>query len=312
MKKFLVRILIFAALTVVIDFACGALFPFLRENAKGGRTREEYFIAEKCEAEVLVFGSSRALHHYVPSVIQDSMGLSCFNCGKDGMGSVLAYARYMMLTDRYTPKLVIYDVAPSFDYAADEDNTKYLGFLNPYSYKNGVYKAIVPYADLDAYLLMNSQMYRNNSHILSYMIDCLTNRHFSDSGYQAIHGRLRTNEPYDEIPVQDMTLEIDYGKINLIEEMIQDCQAKGTAFIFVMSPVYGGQYPRQQLQPAMDLAATYGVPFFDYSDVDEIVYNEAYFQDRTHMNDDGARVFSKIVADAVVENSVVPGRTQEE
>ena len=308
MKRFLNRMLIFAAFAVVIDLAFGAIFPFLREKAKGGRTREEYFIAEECEAEVLVFGSSRAQHHYVPSVIEESLGLSCYNCGEDEMGSLFAYARYRMLSDRYTPKLIIYDVAPSFDYFADEDNTKYLGNLKPYSYKDGVLKIIMHFADMDTRLLLNSQMYRNNSQILSYLINFISDRYYSDNGYQALHGKMTTEKIDSRIVSEDTELELDSEKICILEEMIQDCQTRNIPFVFVVSPVYGGQsrkYTMQRLQPAIDLAAKYGVPFLDFSDEDEVAFNCGYFQDETHMNDSGARYFSKILVDAMINSDII-------
>ena len=311
MRKFLIRVLVFAVLTIAIDLAFGAIFPFLREKAKGGRTHEEYYIAEECEAEALVFGSSRALHHYVPSVFQESLHLSCFNCGKDGMGSLLAYARFRMLTGRYTPKLVIYDVAPLFDYAADEDNTKYLGSLNPDLGKEGVREAVQTFTDPETRILMNSQMYRYNSHFISYLIDCLVNRHYSDGGYQAIFGRIKTDGLTDDTLMVEKTLEIDTKKMKLIEAMILECQSRGITFVFVMSPVYKGRYPKENLQPLIDMALKHEVPFLDFSAADGIADNADYFQDSTHLNDTGAHIYSKVVAEALIEYGIVPGGTYE-
>ena len=312
MKRFLKTIILFAVFASAIDFAFGALFPFLREKAKGGRTQEEYYIAEECESEILILGSSRALHHYIPSIIQESLGLTCYNCGKDGMGSLLAYARYSMITDRYNPKLIIYDVAPAFDYSTGEDNTKYLGTLKPFYYKDCVKKIIAAYSEPDARLLMNSQMYRNNSCILSCLIDCFIYRHYSDNGYQPIYGKIENKDSKNSVMMEDETLEIDWEKIKLIEEMIQDCKSHNIAFVFVMSPVYGGQYSNRKLQPVIDLATKYEIPFLDFSDAEEIVNDYTYFQDRTHMNDSGARIYSKIVADAIIEYNVFLIDAQEE
>lgn len=40
-----------------------------------------------------------------------------------------------MMVKRYSPKVIIYDVEPSFDinvYAEDGNNTRYIGWLRPY------------------------------------------------------------------------------------------------------------------------------------------------------------------------------------
>ena len=41
---------------------------------------------ELTKADLLVFGSSRANHHYVPEVFEDSLKLTFYNTGKDGSG----------------------------------------------------------------------------------------------------------------------------------------------------------------------------------------------------------------------------------
>ena len=85
---------------------------------------------------IIILGSSHAVRHYVPSVIQDSLGLTCYNCGEPGCGIIPAYARYKMVAERNKPKLVIYEVTPGYDYLVSDDYSKYLGKVRQYSEKN--------------------------------------------------------------------------------------------------------------------------------------------------------------------------------
>ena len=59
-------------------------------------------------------------------MISDSLGVSCYNAGESGCGIILAYGRLLMILERYTPKAIIYEVTPDFDYLDGKDNHKYL------------------------------------------------------------------------------------------------------------------------------------------------------------------------------------------
>ena len=138
MKKFLLKVLLFFACVVVMDLAFGQFFSFWRTHAKGGSTANCEYIANRATEDIIILGSSRATHHYVPQIIEDSLGMSCYNCGEEGNGVVLAYGRLKMLTDRYKPRLVIYEITPGYDYGTKEPNNKYLGYLRAYYNKDGI------------------------------------------------------------------------------------------------------------------------------------------------------------------------------
>ena len=42
------------------------------------------YTVEKVNADVVVIGSSKASHHYVPQMLEDSLGMTVYNCGQDG------------------------------------------------------------------------------------------------------------------------------------------------------------------------------------------------------------------------------------
>ena len=107
MKKYLLKIALFFALMAVIDVACGWIFGILRSKARGGQTHKNEYISNVCEDDILILGSSKADHHYVPSVFEDSLGLTCYNAGEMGCGIIPAYVRYKMVSQRHKPKLYL-------------------------------------------------------------------------------------------------------------------------------------------------------------------------------------------------------------
>ena len=84
MKKFLVKVVLFFVIAAVLDVIFGWGFDLLRGKARGGQTHKNEYIANDCVDDILILGSSKADHHYVPSVFEDSLGLSCYNAGEMG------------------------------------------------------------------------------------------------------------------------------------------------------------------------------------------------------------------------------------
>jgi hypothetical protein len=68
MKKFLIRICIFTFIIVFVDTFIGFVSEYLREHAKGGSTANNYYIAENCTDDIIILGSSRSTHHYIPKI----------------------------------------------------------------------------------------------------------------------------------------------------------------------------------------------------------------------------------------------------
>ena len=130
MKKFILYTLLFFTVVAVVDFAAGKVFYYLQSRA-GGRTGAEWYACKESHEDIIIMGSSRASHHYVPQIFEDSLGLSCFNAGQDGNGIILQYGRWKMIRERYTPKMVIYDVTYNFDLGVN-DNMTYIDRLKPF------------------------------------------------------------------------------------------------------------------------------------------------------------------------------------
>lgn len=170
MKKFLSGTVLFLLIAVILDIACGQMCSYLVNHAKGGDNGRNNYICNKVEEDILVFGSSRAIHHYNPVILADSLGMSCYNCGQDGNGIILNYGRMQLIWQRYRPKIVIYDVIPGFDLLSGEDNHKYLGWLKAYYDMPGI-PEIFQSVDATEKYKMLSRMYRYNSKFLQIIAD---------------------------------------------------------------------------------------------------------------------------------------------
>jgi len=291
MKKFLINIAIFFAIVAVVDFSLGKVFHYIQATA-GGRTGAEYYVCKKANEDVIIMGSSRASHHYVPEIISEKLGMSCFNAGQDGNGIILQYGRWKMLSERYTPKLLIYDISSGFDMAVN-DNMTYVDRLKPFS-REAVVKDYVSSIFPMERIKTLSCMYCYNYKFIEMAFDRLRNGDYKEvGGYIPLYGHIRSEVVERGQPEKEISIETDLVKLYYLEELIKEAKGKGTHVVLVVSPTWkGGGLSAEAFSEVKTLAESYGVEFLEYIN-SEICDNPDYFEDSAHLNDKGARVFTE-------------------
>ena len=290
MKRFILKILLLALIVFLIDRGFGMTMNFLQSHAKGGYIGHHNNILHKCDDDILIFGSSRAIHHYNPQILTDSLGFSCYNCGQDGNGIVMFYGWWQIIKNRYLPKCIIYDVNPSFDLVTGEDNHKFLGWLRS-EYDNDSIKKIFEDIDKTEKFKMLSMMYRYNSKFLQHITDYI-HPIFSikDNGFLPLSGEM------DKMKIKSSskseTIIFDSLKIRYLEDLTIDAKRNGVTIIFAASPIWYG-IDKNELIPLKDICKKYNVRFLDFSNDPKYVHNNGYFKDGTHLNAKGADEFTK-------------------
>ena len=290
MKKFLIYIICSCILLFLVDRGIGFVLDCLRENAKGGSTKELHYIANESTDDVVIFGSSRANHHYVPQIIEDSLGVTCFNMGQDGNGIVLMYGRYQMLLERYNPKLIIYDVG-SFDYSTIYDNSRYLDRLKEFYDKDCVRKEFIELADWKEQWKMESKMYRNNSKVMAIVGDNILCRKLN-KGYTPLYGIVTDSAKYEYEIIDSTDWGLDSVKLSLFERFVCDTKDRDIPLVMFVSPVYA-QSAKVDYIEAEKICAKYDVPFYYLMEMEGIASDYTMFQDRTHMNNTGAEKYTR-------------------
>lgn len=288
MKKLITRIFLFFVVVALIDMAFGMTCNFLVSHAKGGSTRNHHYIAKECDKEILFFGSSRCMKHYVPKIVEDSLGMSCYNCGELNNGIVFLYGRLIMMTNRYTPKVVIYDVHSGTD-IINSDNIQYLGWLKRYYDEPGVEEVFSMVSPTEHYKML-SQLYRNNGYFAQMSIDNIHPVSVPlENGYYPSYKVM----DYDPVITESEQLATwDSTKKECMIRLVELCRSKGITLIFAYSPRYGA------LRPSCDelvrsFACEYHIPMLDHYADPEICMQKRYFADAIHMNDLGATVYTR-------------------
>lgn len=292
MKKLYKRIFVLVFILAVCDYVIGGIcLDYLNRHAKGGSTKNNHYIFSECMADVIVLGSSRATHHYIPKILSDSLNLSCYNCGEEGNGIILAYSRYKMLTERYIPKIVLYEITPGYDYFLDRDYTKYLKYIKPYYGNKNVKEVIDLFLPWYKRVQLRSRLYRNNSSCLTSVVDNLIARDNND-GYSPLFGEVEDGTTFD---VGSGVHQTDSTKLHLLRLLAEDCMKKGIKLFFVVSPMYIPLAP-VSYDEAKTVSIEAGVPFISYETSVDFRGRNDLFQDNSHLNNKGASLFSELLA----------------
>ena len=69
----LIRLALFLSLVAIVDVSIGVVFDYLRATKAGGRTGIDYHVCKELDEDILIMGSSRASHHYVPKIFAESL-----------------------------------------------------------------------------------------------------------------------------------------------------------------------------------------------------------------------------------------------
>lgn len=305
MKTFLLKLFLFAVLFVIADMAVGYVAAYLFNHAKSGATEKNKYIASLTNEDLLIFGSSRGVHHYDPRVFEDSLSVSCYNCAYDGCGVITAYGLLVTLTEHYTPRTIIYDVMPDFDYLVDgEPNVKYLGPLKLLKLENvspEVDSIFINVAPSEKWKMM-SNMYKVNSKFIQLITENLVERNATISGYLPVYKKM-LQEPL--VVENGLPVAIDDIKRYYLIKFVQLCKQKNIRLVFYASPSFRKTLD-YQFDYIRELSTIENIPFINHYCDTLFVWNRDYFYDSVHMNHIGATEYSKIVASEIgylLENS---------
>ena len=299
MKRFVVKIAFLFLIIACADFVIGQGLEYMTSQIKvGGQGRDNYIVNETTE-EILIFGSSRAIHHYNAKMIEDSLGLTCYNCGENGSGIILSYGRLLMIEERHKPQIIIQDITPNCDIITN-DNHRYLGWLKAH-YEKVYLHPIFEDIDKKEKFKMKSYLYRYNSRCIQTVVTYLSGK-ANDDG---VNGFRPLKEKFDKMKLREEknnnNYEVDQLKIDYINHFID--LANGVQLVFVVSPVWYGM-DSTQLNPIRKICNERGILFWDFSNNPKYVHRDEFFKDGMHMNAEGADEFTNDLIECLKKMSI--------
>ena len=290
MKKLLVHIVIIAGLFFVIDRTVGMILKQLYSQSNAtSEYKIGYANAETTEG-LLFFGSSRCLHHFVPSVFEEAYGISCFNAADWGIKNI--YYHYGLLGNilsRYTPKVIVFEIHPCDYLDTPYSGTERAGSLAPFCGMSEECDEMLKISG-NYWPYKLSMVYRYTGNLPGLLFGQWGGMDRSLKGWKPLDGQLDTTG----LKAEEFPFPVHQKKLHLLEQFIHDCQVKGIRLSFIVSPMYICTKQDVYKVPR-DLAKRYNIPFFDYFRDPQFMGHAELFYDYGHLNREGAVIFSKKV-----------------
>lgn len=288
-KTFFIKLAVFAVFVVIVDFCFGLCMNYLNSHVQEGRMAKRYHVCKESTEDILLFGTSRMSRHYIPQIIEDSLGMTCYNCGEDGNGIVLSYGYLKMVLGRYTPKMVVYDLSDLDLYQSNDDNNKkYISYLKPYCNEPGIMDVITAVSDKEK-VKLKSNLYRYNSIVLELVGSIFGVGIMDEKGYIP-YKKVMEHEPELHI---DSAPKVDSLKLSMLHEFIKTCSDYDVQLVFVLSPRYKGSEYGVLYPEIRDLCNQYDIPFWDHTADSAISETKTMFANWMHLNDVGAEAYTR-------------------
>lgn len=281
-------------LLYIVDQVIGEILNYFYMNEKSGLHYRTTTAMEKTTADVLVFGSSRANHHYVPPVFEDSLRVSFYNAGRDGQGILYYAAVLKSVLKRYTPKLIVLDINTT-ELSLTPSKYESLSSLLPYYDKHPEIRDIVRRRSKHEKWKLISKIYPYNSMLLTIVLGNMEmnkKRKTDMQGYVPLYGCW--TEPVDSV-VGNADVDIDKYAFSLLDEILNGAIKEKFKIVCVVSPVFERVGRSQSVDVVSRLCKEKGILFYSYLNHPLFFDHPDWFQDKIHLNDEGARVFSKLL-----------------
>ncbi len=288
MKRYLLRIFLFFFIVAIVDFIFGKSCDYLYKQVKTGDSKDNYAVFNSITADIIVIGSSRSCHHYNSQILSDSLHLSCFNCGSDGLGIFNMYGRLVSICQRKIPKIVIYDVfAPNELY--DLDNFRDLDGLKPFCNDDSISSILCKVNPIEK-IKLASRLYRYNTKIFQIVRDLLVNKSQKINGFEPLYKTM----DYTPSPFRSKydNKDPDSLKLKYVYKVIELSKKKKFKLFFSISPWYQATND-DDYTVLKEICKKEGITLINYYTKKDINTNKELFADPAHLNASGADVFSK-------------------
>lgn len=319
MKRFIVRVTIFILPIFLIAYGADV---FLSGNLKQiNKYKEGEFsvwndlYSGKINSDIVIYGSSRAWLHVNSPMMQDSLKINTYNLGINSHNFWLEHFRhYLLLKYNKKPALIIHTLGmATIEKRIDLSNSDQ--FLPYMFYNKDMENAIISYkgftdADFKIPLL---RYYGKKDAILSavaYSVNPSNNPAKRVLGYEPISD-LSWHDDLAKAKrkMKSYHVKIDTTTINLFEEYLADCKAKGIKVLLLYTPEWiEGQLFTDNREEVMNIfrrfSTKFGIPLFDYSN-DPISFQKKYFSNSEHLNKLGADFFTEKLIDTLRRSGLV-------
>jgi hypothetical protein len=304
--RLLRRSLILLAILFVADRLIGAGLEHMFYRQHHGDDAVTRYTLDSTREELLIFGSSRASHHYHTRMLQAALGISVYNCGRDEMGITYTTAVLPIVYKRYAPRYIIIEVLPTElanrgrELSERHISTVLLPFANKYP---SLWTTVAYPGKDEVYKSAVSRIYPYNSLIGSLFQNTYTTLgHKTDLGYEPLLNIMDSNT-YTKSFWNNFrkAVGVDPDLARRFSDALDTALAHGTKVFVMISPFYfqNDISNSESVQALKQISADRGVVVMDWSFDPRFVRHPRLFNDDLHLNDSGAKLYTRIIIDTL-------------
>ena len=290
-RSFPYKLLLFIIGLVILDYAIGAGLMFFVSHSSTGKYGGKVNHIMQNDFDILVYGSSRACDHYIPSILSEETNMTSYNAGERGALIHYIYALHELIIANDTPEVIILDYDPSL--LTGSDPFTRMDRLLPF-YKESVIKKhfskFDKYARLKNILHCNAFSGKFIQVILFYLLPDIQS---NQDGYLPLYGNHSTVTK----PQMTSGKIVDYNpkSVSAFISFMDSCRENDIELILIASPRYSyGKFNMPEI--VTNYIKTNSIPYIDFNFTDFPELNEIkFFHDAIHLNHEGSQVFSRYV-----------------
>lgn len=303
--KSIFKVLVYICSVAILFFVIDRMAGLVMDKIMAEKSNDKYSCAYRggIKEDIALFGASRAARHYAPQAFRDILGYKLMNYGCNGQNIYNHYAVLAMRLNNSSekPKLVMIEVA-SIDISDTLGrNTERLSALNPfYNLSSDVKQVLGLKGKTYNYGLRLSKLFKYNSyiHIIAGYSLGIIEGVYKTQGYEPLYGQWKKNI---EI-IKENDLIVDSTKHSYLIYFIELCKDNGIPLIILNSPCFAiYDVDRAWWKEVMNIAQDYDVPCWDYEQSEMFISSPELFYDPGHLNDEGAKLYSAMVASRIKE-----------
>lgn len=285
MKRFVIYIATLGIITVAMMYLLDALYTYVYNH--GGYRNKVMWVRDfpsGIELDYIIIGSSRANYHVNPKQVEQRIGKVGYNLGYNGSNPFETKLMFKEFLKIGKVKRLFVQVDYTFIY----EQPDLIGQLNfiPYLNEDEIYKEFMKVDSSYVYTkhvpFYRYQKFESRLGYRNVIMSALSDKtpKFTDSlGFTFVSKVLKNDKGHSKklINVKNRHLK----EINLIAKQ------EGIEVTFFTAPVFKPNYDLNKLEDQLT----------NYSNFIDAIEDRNYFNDPTHLNAEGAKIFTDIFID---------------
>jgi hypothetical protein len=309
-KIFSKRLVILLLILIISDVAIGVIVTYIFNKQKSGKYFITTYALNNTKEDILIFGNSHAAQHFNTPLIVEKLKLSAFNFGVQGQSMLYYYPIMKSVLSYHKPKLIILNL-DYLELSSNPGNYQRLSIFLPYFHKN-------KYVDSSIALIGNSEkyeawssLYRYNStlgYILFNVSSKSNNKSYKSLGFDPQYGSF-CQKNFGESNKLPKT-QFDERVIQLLNSLIKDIKDARIPLVITTTPLLYGVSDNVYQDKLRLLLKSNEVDYWDYAN-DAAFKNKCnLFIDQTHLNKEGADLFTTMIIERVRQGNLLVGPAQ--